>query len=449
MTEPYPKKIVAFALLAVLFCASILNTTDRSILNFLVGPIRHDLKISDVQVSLLEGLSFTIVYAFSGLGLGMLADRVARVKLLAAGIAVWSAGTILSGLAENFSLLFASRMLVGLGESTLPPCSISLLCDSFVPSWRGRAISFYLLGGAMATGLAGLLIGWILTAAPAGLFNFIPGAAGAPAWRIALVGVGSAGLGIAVLLAMQAEPARHGVAIHAGAKPGLRPIAGYMSANRTVFAPLYLAFTMFSIATYGIVAWAAPVLTRQFGMSAGAASHDLGLVFVVAGGIGALTAGQILDTPLLRRGRLGKLTMLSILPLCMVPASCATLAPSGAVAAWLLAVAILVGPMMSIVMLGALSEMMPNDMRGLSVAILGFAGTMLGGTLGPLLIAECTQHVLHDGNLVGRGMLMVTGPCLLLASSGFFWTRRALEKNLGTQSSLGAVMAADRPEVQP
>jgi MFS family permease len=119
------------------------------------------------------------------------------------------------------------------------------------------------------------------------------------------------------------------------------------------------------------------------------------------------------------------------------------------VAAWLLAVAILVGPMMSIVMLGALSEMMPNDMRGLSVAILGFAGTMLGGTLGPLLIAECTQHVLHDGNLVGRGMLMVTGPCLLLASSGFFWTRRALEKNLGTQSSLGAVMAADRPEVQP
>jgi len=444
---PYPKKLTAYSLLAVLFLSSILNTTDRSILNFLVGPIRHDLKISDVQVSLLEGLSFTVVYALSGLGLGLLADRVARVRLLAAGIAVWSAGTMLAGLAQNFPLLFAARMVVGLGEAALPPCSISLLCDSFVPAWRGRAISLYLLGGAMATGLAGLLIGWILTAAPAGKFDFVPGAAGAPAWRIALVGVGVAGMVIAVLLAMQKEPGRHGVAI-SGGKPGLRPVALYMNANRAVFAPLYLSSALFSIAAYGIVNWAAPVLTRQFGMGAAAASHDVGLAFLFAGGIGALTAGQILDHRILR-GRLGKLTMISILPLCMLPATAATLAPSAPVAAGLLAVAILVGPMMSIVMLGALSEMMPNDMRGLSVSILGFAGTMLGGTLGPLLIAECTEHVLHDGNLVGRAMLMVAGPCLLLASAGFFWTRRALAHNLAGPSSLSQVMAVDRPEVQP
>jgi MFS family permease len=449
MTEIYPKKLAAHSLLAVLFLASILSTTDRSIVNFLVGPIRQDLKISDVQVSLLEGLSFTLVYAFSGLALGLLADKVARTRLLAAGIAVWSAGTILGGLAPGFSWLFASRILVGIGEAALPPCAISLLCDSFVPSWRGRAISVYVLGGAMATGLAGLLIGWILTAAPAGKFDFIPGAAGVSAWRIALVGVGIAGMVIAVLLAVQAEPGRHGAAISAGSKPALRPIATYMFANRTVFVPLYLAFTAFSIATYGIVAWAAPVLTRQFGMSPGKAGHDLGLAFLIAGIIGALTAGQLLDNRTLGRGRLGKITALSILALCMLPAAATTLAPSGLVATWAVAVAVMVGPMISIVMLGALSEMMPNDMRGLSVSMLGFAGTMLGGSLGPLLIAECTQHVLHDDSLVGSGLLMVTGPCLLLACGGFFWTRQALMRSLSGQSSLGQVMAADRPEARP
>jgi MFS family permease len=449
MTEIYPKKLTAYSLLAVLFLASILGTTDRSILNFLVGPIRRELKISDVQMSLLQGLSFTIVYAFSGLVLGLLADKVARTRLLAVGIAVWSAGTLMGGLAPGLSWLFASRILVGLGEAALPPCAISLLCDSFVPSWRGRAISVYLLGGAMATGLAGLLVGWILTAAPEGKFDFIPGAAGASAWRIALVGVGMAGMVIAVLLAVQAEPGRHGSAISAGTKPALRPIAGYLFANRTVFVPLYLAFTMASIATYGIVAWGAPVLTRQFGLSPGNAGHDLGLAFLIAGILGALTAGQILDNRVFLRGRLGKMTALTILPLCMLPAAATTLAPDGLAATWAEAVAILVGPMISVVMMGALSEMMPNDMRGLSVSILGFAGTMLGGTLGPLLIAECTQHVLRDGNLVGRGILMVTGPCLLLASAGFFWARQALIRSLSGQSSLCQVMAADRPEARP
>jgi MFS family permease len=449
MTGHYPTRAAAFSLLAVLFLTSILSTTDRSILNFLVGPIRHDLEISDVQISLLQGLSFTIVYAFSGLALGLLADKVVRNRLLAAGIAVWSAGTIMGGLAPGFSWLFASRILVGFGEAALPPCATSLLCDSFVPSWRGRAISMYVLGGAMATGLAGLLVGWILNEAPHGKFDFIPGAAGAPAWRIALVGVGMAGMVIAALLVAQAEPGRHGAAISAGAKPAWGPIAGYLFANRTVFVPLYMAFTVFSIAAYGIVAWAVPVLTRQYAMSPGKAGHDLGLAFLVAGIIGALTAGQILDNRIFLRGRLGKMTALSILPLCMLPAAATTLAPNALMATWAVAVAILVGPMISIVMLGALSEMMPNDMRGLAVSILGFAGTMLGGTLGPLLIAECTQHVLHDGNLVGRGVLIVTAPCSLLASGGFFWTRRALMRSLSGQSSVGQVMEADRPAVGP
>jgi MFS family permease len=428
-----------------LFLCSILNTTDRAILNFLVEPIRHDLRISDVQISLLQGLSFSLFYALSGLPLGFLADSMARTRLLTLGILVWSCATIASGLAPDFKTLFGCRMLVGIGEATLPPCAISLLSDSFTPAWRGRSTSLYLLGGSMATGLAGLMVGWVLAQAPRGVFDFIPGAAGAAPWRIAMIAVGSAGCVVAAALAFQREPARHGFALRASGMPALRPVAAYLAANAIVFRPLYLGFTAFSIATYGIVAWAAPVLIRQFGLNASAASKTLGFAFLVAGIAGALLAGQIVDHRRVQRSPPAKLTLLTILPFAMLPAAAATLAPGSQAATLQLACMILVGPMVSIIMLNVLAEMMPNDMRGLSVSLLGLAGTMIGGVLGPLLIAEFTQRVLGDPGRVGQAVMIVAGPCLLLASLGFWRARCGLQLSLAADSSLADVMHADRP----
>jgi MFS family permease len=432
----------AWALLAVLFLCSVLNTSDRAILNFLVGPIRHDLQISDVQISLLQGLSFSLCYALAGLPLGFLADRTARTRLLTAGILLWSGATIASGLAPNFKTLFICRMLVGIGEATLPPCAISLLSDSFTPAWRGRSMSLYLLGGSMATGLAGLLVGWILTQAPRGALQIIPGAA---PWRLAMIAVGGAGGLVAIALTCQREPPRHGFALQASGRAALREVAAYLAANAIVFRPLYLGFTAFSIATYGILAWAAPVLTRQFGLTASTAGKTLGLAFLVAGMAGALLAGQIVDHRRFLRGREAKLTLLSILPFVLLPAAAATLAPGSTAATLMLSCMILVGPMVSIVMLNVLTEMMPNDMRALSVALLGLAGTMIGGVLGPLLIATCTQHILGNPDRVGQAMLMVGGPCLVLAATGFWQARSGLRRSLAAGSTLAAVMRADRP----
>jgi len=440
-----PQPAAAWTLLAVLFLCSILNTGDRAILNFLVEPIRHDLGISDVQISLLQGLSFSLFYALAGLPLGFVADRVARTRLLTAGILVWSCATIASGLAPDFKALFVCRMLVGIGEATLPPCAISLLSDSFSPAWRGRSMSLYLLGGSMATGLAGLMVGWVLTQAPRGAFNFIPGAASVAPWRVAMIGIGVAGCVVAAALALQREPARHGFALQASGLKALREVAAYLAANAIVFRPLYLGFTAFSIATYGLVAWAAPELIRQFGLSARLAGQNLGLAFLVAGIAGALLAGQIVDHRRFLRGREAKLTLLTLLPLAMLPAAAATLAPGSLAATVMLAGMILVGPMVSIVMLNVLTEMMPNDIRGLSVSLLGLAGTMIGGVLGPLLIAACTQHVLGNPGRVGQAMLIVGAPCLLLACAGFWRARRGLRLSLGAGSSLVQVMRADRP----
>src|ERR1700744_4214358 len=76
--------------LAVLIVAYVLAFVDRQILSLLVEPIKHDLQISDTRISLLQGFSFAIFLAISGLVMGRLVDKTRRVTLVAVGIAAWS-----------------------------------------------------------------------------------------------------------------------------------------------------------------------------------------------------------------------------------------------------------------------------------------------------------------------------------------------------------------------
>ena len=157
MSEPNPNSVWpspgrAWALIALLFCAGIVSVIDRAVLNIVVDPVRHDLAISDEQIGLLQGLAFGLFYAFMGIPMGLLADRVARTRLIAGGIALWSLATIASGLAQSFGALFAARLMVGLGEAALGPAAISLIADLFAPDRRGRPLSIYMMGQGLASG---------------------------------------------------------------------------------------------------------------------------------------------------------------------------------------------------------------------------------------------------------------------------------------------------------
>ena len=60
MKPDYPSTTQANYALAILLLAYILSFVDRQILSLLVEPIKQDLKISDFQVSLLQGAAFVI-----------------------------------------------------------------------------------------------------------------------------------------------------------------------------------------------------------------------------------------------------------------------------------------------------------------------------------------------------------------------------------------------------
>ena len=117
--------------LGLLTAAYVLSFVDRLIVTVVVEPLKADLLLSDVQISLLQGAAFAIFYAIMGVPLGRLADIANRRWLIAAGILLWSMATTLCGLSTTFGAIFMARILVGIGEAVLSPAAYSMFADAF------------------------------------------------------------------------------------------------------------------------------------------------------------------------------------------------------------------------------------------------------------------------------------------------------------------------------
>ena len=86
---------------------------DRQILTILMEPIRKEFNFSDLQLGLLGGLAFAVLYSTLGIPLARLADRKNRVTIISISLFVWSLFTVLTGRAQNFLQLFAARVFYG------------------------------------------------------------------------------------------------------------------------------------------------------------------------------------------------------------------------------------------------------------------------------------------------------------------------------------------------
>lgn len=105
----------------MLVIAYTVSFIDRTIISLLVGPIRATLGISDLQLALLQGIAFAVLYTFMGIPIARLADTRNRALIISVGVAVWSVMTALCGFARTFTQMFLARVGVGFGEAALSP----------------------------------------------------------------------------------------------------------------------------------------------------------------------------------------------------------------------------------------------------------------------------------------------------------------------------------------
>jgi MFS family permease len=289
----------AFFALAVLTAASFLNYLDRQIASILAQGIKADLALSDAQLGFLLGTAFAVFYAIVGIAMGRISDAVPRTRLMALGLATWSAMTVLGSLAMSFGGLAASRIGVGVGESTANPCSHSLLSQYFPARRRAVAIGSYLAGGLIG-GAAALVLGGLILQHWTTICGDLPsgGACSLPGWKAVLIMVGAPGLPLALLVATLREPPR--------TPTEARPLPRLIAEEFGAAVPPFTLFTLHGLG--GARAWSANLLLAAAIAAAAALVVRLtgDLAQWAAIGLGAYsicTWGQILrlrDRPLFR-----------------------------------------------------------------------------------------------------------------------------------------------------
>jgi len=151
--------MIAVSLLAL---SSFINYIDRGNLSIAAPMLRDELSISAAQLGFLLS-AFFWTYSTAQLFYGWLVDHVNVNWVLPCAFFVWSAATAATGLAHTFAMLFALRLLLGVGEAVCYPAYNKIIGLNFSEGNRGvanAAISSGLLAGpSFGILFGGLLVG--------------------------------------------------------------------------------------------------------------------------------------------------------------------------------------------------------------------------------------------------------------------------------------------------
>lgn len=394
-----PVSRAAWGLLFFLTSLNVLNFVDRMLIASLAPLLIADLGLTRAQIGLLAGFGFVFFYTLVGLFLGIAADRYRRFPLIAAGLALWSGMTALSGWARSFVQLAIPRIFVGIGEATLTPAALSMLGDAFPVRRLGLAIGVYYAG--IPLGMALALIS----------SSFIAPRFG---WRVSFWALGLLGLLATSLLLVLREPERRrslgAPAEPAKSRPAVRELLRDLGRALVQRPALALALAGGSLLCYGSgaalhgVTW----LVQERGFTYADAAFRAGLVAVAAGFLGNLAGGAFGDfcARRWRAGRLWSLVAMTALltPIAFVYYSTAPGTPlfylcwfftSAGTTAWF-------GPLFS-----SFQELSPAHARSTFVAFALLVLNLLGVGPGPLVTG-----------MIGDRLGLTTGLLVSLAVTG-------------------------------
>lgn len=290
-----------FVLLALFVGLHVINHVDRHLVASFAPQIMADLHLSRSQFALIAGLAFSLVYAVTALGAGLLADRIGRVRVLASGAGIWSVFTAACGLATGFWSLLAMRPLVAAGEATLVPTATNIILARTAERMRATATGIFFMGIPLGVG------GSYLVAASLGP---------AIGWRNCFFMMGAIGF-VATLVVSQVWDSRP--ATSDSAQPSSGRLAQWWAAMRSN--------PRLRNASFGIVLFHAHMATAAFtqlwlvsdkGLPAGRAASLYGTMFILFGIAGSVGTGMLTDL-LDRRWGIDRAKVLALLMVALAP----------------------------------------------------------------------------------------------------------------------------------
>jgi MFS family permease len=151
-------------ILTFLFVLNMINYLDRIALSVSGKSIAHEFGLSSIQLGYLFS-SFLWLYVVCLIPMGVLVDRLGTRTINAAGIAIWSAATIVTGAATGFSALLFSRLVMGIGESTTYPAAGRVLREWMPAHERGTAATVFNSGAYFGPAVGAIVLSALVAAA--------------------------------------------------------------------------------------------------------------------------------------------------------------------------------------------------------------------------------------------------------------------------------------------
>lgn len=411
---------------AVLFLLYIFANIDRTVITMLVQPIKKDLGIGDFAMGLLLGPAFGMFFAACGLLMGMAVDRFSRRWVLFLGITAWSAAASLCGMASNYAILFVGRAGVGVGEATLSPIAYSLVADLFPRRRLATALSIYssavVVGTAIALAGSGLAIELLHTQALIwGVFK---------PWQFLFIVTGLPGFALALLAFTITDPRLRGAARIAlsGDDQG-DSFLRFMLARPRLYGGIFIGVGFMVVNSYAMLGWIPTYLMRVLHEPPREAGLTFGLIVVIAGGVGQIMSGLIVDRWTARGHLDSPLRYLMISSSIMVvPAIASFFVPGKAAFVLLVSSFFLLSmPMMGYSAAGV-QMITPPRLRGRASATFLFTVTLMGVALGTPTVGLLTDYVFHDPLKLGWALALVLLVFTPLSIATMGWGRKALRE---------------------
>jgi MFS transporter, Spinster family, sphingosine-1-phosphate transporter len=400
------------AILGALTGLNALNYLDRYVGAATLPLMLASLAISDAAGGLLQS-AFILTYAIVCPFIGWAGDRSPRMRLAAAGVFVWSAATVASGLAPTYAVLLLARAVVGVGEASYAVVTPSLLSDCYPPERRARVLGIF---------YAAIPVGSALGYVVGGLVGEHFG------WRAAFFVAGAPGVALAFVLLLLPEPRRgaRDTAVAAATPLSLSASLHALVARRS-WVSNTVAQVIYTFAMGGLATWMPTYFVRERGIPLATAASTFGLILVAAGFLGTLLGGRLSDALARRVG--GAHFVLSgwSLVASIIFTLPAVLAPSPVIF-WpatfitLLLLFMNIGPLNA-----AMANVLPADLRARGFAVTTGVIHLLGDAASPWLIGVASDAVgLTLPVLVTGSLLVVAGIVLLLDRASLVRDLRAL-----------------------
>ncbi|MBB5107253.1 MFS transporter [Streptomyces spectabilis] len=150
-------------MLVVVLVAELMNALDGSVVYTALPSIQHDTGASGAAVQWIHA-AYALTFALGLITGGQLGDLYGRKRLFLLGTGVFTAASLVCGLAGTPALLIPARVVQGGAAAVMVPQVLATLHVSFDEGSRAKAFSLY--GTIMSLGsVAGPVLGGVLTSA--------------------------------------------------------------------------------------------------------------------------------------------------------------------------------------------------------------------------------------------------------------------------------------------